>query len=414
MPTYKLFNFNVYPCYSLSSHPHCLEVLHSDPQVTHADQKIAFKHFNTNTRGGLILRMQTIPSTVYHLFLNGQLVNGDQINFRVFNPHPTINLSPEVTIKIGEQDSRSICFRALSAKTNLIISTPKSCLDFAPYSFILHSLEIIPDCLICKGIIEGPTGPIGFQGNPGVQLPAAATGFNGVTGGIGSIGSTGPSGATGPAGNLGFLGPFGPPSDPSALVGNTGPVGFTGSGGAIGSVGPVGSAGPVGTPGGAGTVGPAGSTGSDGPVGSPGDTGITGPQGDNGVLVNTTLGTFTGTWSRSGESPAGATFNWERVGNRVTLNMSAFSSVPSGGEVFVSPLFLVVDSGDFLLPPEIRPAAGNQGFFSIPIIVNGSPQEAIIQIGPGNLILYNSPINPSFAPSDVVDVPELTKTYYTF
>ena len=110
----------------------------------------------------------------------------------------------------------------------------------------------------CGGCCQGPTGPTGPRGCPGLPGPMGPRGCPG------SQGITGPTGAMGPQGYVGPTGPMGP----------TGPAGQAGPAGPTGSTGPMGPAGPMGV---TGATGPAGVTGATGPTGVTGATGPTGP-----------------------------------------------------------------------------------------------------------------------------------------
>ena len=110
----------------------------------------------------------------------------------------------------------------------------------------------------CGGCCQGPTGPTGPRGCPGLPGPMGPRGCPG------SQGITGPTGAMGPQGYVGPTGPMGP----------TGPAGQAGPAGTTGSAGPMGPAGPMGV---TGATGPAGVTGATGPTGVTGATGPTGP-----------------------------------------------------------------------------------------------------------------------------------------
>ena len=110
----------------------------------------------------------------------------------------------------------------------------------------------------CGGCCQGPTGPTGPRGCPGLPGPMGPRGCPG------SQGITGPTGAMGPQGYVGPTGPMGP----------TGPAGQAGPAGTTGSTGPMGPAGPMGV---TGATGPAGVTGATGPTGVTGATGPTGP-----------------------------------------------------------------------------------------------------------------------------------------
>lgn len=98
----------------------------------------------------------------------------------------------------------------------------------------------------CGGCCQGPTGPTGPRGCPGLPGPMGPRGCPG------SQGITGPTGAMGPQGYVGPTGPMGP----------TGPAGQAGPAGTTGSTGPMGPAGPMGVTGATGPTGPAANTNS--------------------------------------------------------------------------------------------------------------------------------------------------------
>ena len=116
----------------------------------------------------------------------------------------------------------------------------------------------------CGGCCQGPTGPTGPRGCPGLPGPMGPRGCPG------SQGITGPTGAMGPQGYVGPTGPMGP-AGPMGVTGATGPAGVTG---ATGPAGVTGATGPAGI---TGATGPAGGTGATGPTGVTGATGPTGP-----------------------------------------------------------------------------------------------------------------------------------------
>lgn len=116
----------------------------------------------------------------------------------------------------------------------------------------------------CGGCCQGPTGPTGPRGCPGLPGPMGPRGCPG------SQGITGPTGAMGPQGYVGPTGPMGP-AGPMGVTGATGPAGVTG---ATGPAGVTGATGPAGI---TGATGPAGVTGATGPTGVTGATGPTGP-----------------------------------------------------------------------------------------------------------------------------------------
>jgi len=122
---------------------------------------------------------------------------------------------------------------------------------------------------IDAGQLQGPQGPAGPQGIPGVQGPA---GNDGATGSQGPAGADGAAGPAGPKGDTGAAGPTGPKGD----------QGITGADGPVGAKGDTGPAGPAGADGATGPAGPtavsadAGNTrvlGTDGLIFTPAGTG---------------------------------------------------------------------------------------------------------------------------------------------
>ena len=130
----------------------------------------------------------------------------------------------------------------------------------------------------CPGL-PGPMGPRGCPGSQGITGPTGAMGPQGYVGPTGPMGPTGPAGQAGPAGTTGSTGPMGP-AGPMGVTGATGPAGVTGAtgpAGVTGATGPAGITGATGPAGVTGATGPAGVTGATGPTGVTGATGPTGP-----------------------------------------------------------------------------------------------------------------------------------------
>lgn len=148
----------------------------------------------------------------------------------------------------------------------------------------------------CGGCCQGPTGPTGPRGCPGLPGPM---GPRGCPGAQGPQGVPGPRGIPGPQGFPGPQGITGP-------TGAMGPQGYVGPTGPIGPTGPTGQAGPIGPTGSTGPMGPAGVTGATGATGPAGVTGATGPTGTAGVTGATGATGITGATGATGATgPAG-------------------------------------------------------------------------------------------------------------
>ena len=113
---------------------------------------------------------------------------------------------------------------------------------------------------------QGESGPVGPQGEPGLQ------GEQGIVGPQGSPGQAGEQGSQGEIGTTGQQGPVGEMGE----TGLQGPQGETGPTGERGLTGPQGQRGP------AGLQGHRGLTGPQGPPGEPGPQGERGPAGPAG------------------------------------------------------------------------------------------------------------------------------------
>jgi hypothetical protein len=177
--------------------------------------------------------------------------------------------------------------------------------------------------------IQGPTGPQGPIGLPGVAGPKGATGATGLAGPAGAKGATG---TAGPAGATGATGPAGP----AGIQGTAGPAGPAGIAGAKGATGPAGPAGVAGAIGAAGPAGAQGLTGLTGPVGPAGPQGAQGPAGADGTgsipanltAVSSLLGT-SGYTGADFEEPATCTLG------DIILSVNAYGSnaLPADGRL---------------------------------------------------------------------------------
>lgn len=411
-PDDKIFNFNLHECFNLHQHLTYIDRLTKDVHLV-LDEMNGTLAWGTNVprkETGIILRMETIPSLIYHLFIKGKTIYGTQVMMRIRNHLPEIYLSPELVWKIGAEETKTVCFRALSHQTDLIMFTDTDCaLPLVPFAYTMTMLNIIPDCIICKGFIEGPTGPGGNQGPVGLTGPdgfIGATGVEGPTGpdGVdGPVGSAGPQGSTGPIGPIGAFGPFGEPGSdlgPTGAQGRTGPFGFMG---AIGSMGTSGDAGLVGPPGAAGFSGTAGFPGNQGSTGAQGPVGIIGPQGAFGVdPVN---GSYISSWNRGGPALAITTITYQIIGNQVTLTVPEFTA---GATLLNSPI-----NGSSNLPAEIQTGGSDFVFFPMLVLIDGSPTMVSFRVGPIQLIIFGAlDAGGLFANTVNVDIPTQSFTYY--
>lgn len=379
----RIFNFNTYQCYdsSLDGHLSYFDVLDCDATI-YVDKKAKTLAWGTNIprkETGVQLRLSTIPGVVYHIFFTGQLTMGNQVFMRIKNRNPILYLTREVTWKIGDQETESVCFRALSHQTDLIMFTDKDCVqDLAPFAFTIFHLNIIPECFMCKGYVEGPPGLSGPQGEPGVVGQPGIT-FTGPSGPTGPSGVEGPTGSLGPQGSdgpIGPIGPIGPPGVQGQQQGNQGPVGRTGQfgfGGQIGALGPTGvqgGIGPRGNPADGMALGPGpdGVTGPTGPQGDPGDIGPTGPA--NGGEVSS--GSFVIEFVRNPPGPppdppepvlVTTSIEYDQIGNQVTITILGFvvgaggldnvpitgfpivaGIIPGGGPRILNPIITISDT----------------------------------------------------------------------
>jgi len=425
----RIFNFNTHQCYdsTIDGHLGYFDVLDCDTTI-YVDNKAKTLAWGTNIprkETGVQLRLSTIPGVVYHMFFTGQLTLGNQVFLRIKNRNPIIYLSSEITWKIGDQESKTACFRALSHQTDLIIFTDTDCVqDLAPFAFTVFHLTIIPECYMCKGYIEGPPGLAGPQGAPGVSGTPGIT-FTGPSGPIGPSGIEGPTGSTGPQGALGLTGPQGPVGPvgvqgiqpgPDGSQGPTGPYGFFGAVGALGPTGAQGSVGPIGTPApGVGLgPGPDGETGDPGPMGDLGHIGPTGPT-NSGTI---TSGSFMIAFRRDVPGPPQpalgvTTVFYEKIGSEVTLKVCEFTVGAGGASSPISSDSFSSVADPFVAAGGIGPSAGPR-IYPVNIILNGTPTLIMFTItgGVGSFIFYRTLSQvASFLNTDVVEFPSVSLTY---
>jgi hypothetical protein len=417
--TPKIFNFNFNKCYdsTMDGHLEFFDILNTYATVF-LDKKSKTLAWGTNiprVETGVQLRMSTIPGMIYHVFVTGQLFLGNEIFLRIKNHNPVLYLNSDATFKIGTDESKSFCFRALSHQTDLIMITPVDCsLPLAPFGFTLKYLTIIPDCFMCKGYIDGPTGLIGPAGEPGSR------GKNGLIF-IGPVGPAGPEGIIGESGTTGLDGPPGPPGPrgPIGLMGSpslmTGPQGFPGPEGPTGFMGIIGSRGQEGQPGRVGTVGLQGAAniviGATGATGSTGEIGFTGHTGDPGAIIaDFEHASYTAELFRGNISPVAIIdIQNQRTGNMVTVDIPEFTAGSSGVS---SPIV-----SDLSVPVSIQPSTKNYILCTVIVTGNEPPTppnalSCIIQFGPSVIIIYKGLTTQSFLATDDILFPNQSFTYF--
>lgn len=191
-------------------------------------------------------------------------------------------------------------------------SGPSFWVDSSGSVHVFSNAQIELYVLVADGLIAGPAGPTGPQGNTGLIGPTGPTGERGEQGLLGPTGPIGPTGSTGLVGPTGLVGATGPvgPTGPTGAQGATGLLGPTGPTGATGLIGPTGPTGIQGLPGPTGPVGPIGPTGLNGPTGptgSIGPTGLVGPTGNTGVSVEEIEISFLQDVGLGGDSTIGPT-----------------------------------------------------------------------------------------------------------
>ncbi len=412
----KIFNFNFHKCYdsTLDGHLEFFDILNTYATIF-LDKKAKTLAWGTNiprVETGVQLRLSTIPGVIYHVFITGQLFLGNEICLRIKNHNPVLYLNSDSIFKIGADESKSFCFRALSHQTDLIMITPVDCaMPLAPFGFTLKYLTIIPDCFMCKGYVEGGTGIAGPPGEPGplgkpgllIPGPAGPEGPIGLTGPQGSLGLTGPIGSVGPRGPLGLTGNPSITPGPEGFEGDQGATGFMGIIGALGDQGFLGPVGPEGMIGEANTtVGPTGPTG---PTGITGPTGGTGPDGP--LTTNAETGEFTVEFYRGEPDPVQiVNIQYQKLNNMVTISIPAFTAGPTG---FGVPLLSTV-----ILPVSIQPSVKNYILCTAILTTSPNPPvptSCLLQFGPGVLFIYRDLVTSGFSAVESIFFPSQSFTF---
>lgn len=387
-PDNKLFNFNLHECFELKHHLTFFNQLTDTTQLV-LDIPNGTLGWSTNSNNtnlnGIILQMETIPSFVYHVFITGRTLFGSKIIMRISNHTPELYLTSPSIWKIGTEETHSVCFRALSNRTDLILFTDPSfafdkqllsnhCYPLNPFAFTMNNLTIIPDNFMCQGYMTGPTGatgptgPIGPTGPDGLNFPGP-TGTTGPTGPLG-IGNQGVQGAEGNRGLQGFNGSIGAVSTITGPQGLQGLLGFNGISGAIGNLGLVGY------------------------------DGYQGPTGYDGIE-----GSFNVNWTRGDDTVIATTLlSYKKVGLQVTLTIPTFTSNPviSNGTLNSSNNF----------PTPIRTNI-SLFFYVLGIaIINSVATTMLFKIGPDSIIIYKTLESTSyFVSSDTIVIPTQSFTY---
>ena len=98
MSTAPIFNFNENDTFELTNDEDILyfRPLTPDTQLilNQVNNTVAFHYNNSRTPGGIFVRLGTIPSEVYHIFITGQTIIGNEIDMWVQNNCPELNLGP--------------------------------------------------------------------------------------------------------------------------------------------------------------------------------------------------------------------------------------------------------------------------------------------------------------------------------
>jgi len=373
-PDDRIFNFNLNECFELKHNMRFFTPLTNDAELIydHQNSTLAWSTNVPLAETGIILRMETIPSSVYHVFIKASTLLGPKLIMRVRNRTPELNLTTESVWKIGTEETHSVCFRALTNETDLvIINEVDCCLPVVPFAFIMNNLTIIPDCFMCQGFLLGPTGPTGFTG----QSP---------------FGPSGPQGLEGPQGPLG--------------TGDQGFIGFQGFTGATGNKGIRGTTSTItGSQGAQGAIGFAGISGAIGANGVDGFQGSQGLQGYSG-----TQGTFVVSWtvgSNTSVPVATSNITYEKIGLSVTLTVPTFIVGMLGTNSALN--------GSMNFPSEIRTTTNKFMYLPGLIYVNATAMSNTFQLGPNRIIIYKT-LDPTsfFSGTDYINIPTQTFTYY--
>lgn len=406
------FNFNIFDCYDLHEHWNFWDKITDEVQLTKNENRVSFRYDDRFKSSGIILRMTTIPSEIYHLFITGQVINGYQVFLRVRNRNPVLYLSPEITWKIGHEETRTACFRALSHHTDIIIFTDVNCsINLSPFVFTISSMHIIPDCLMSKGFISGPTGVVGTQGLQGAQGPSGGEigGPQGVTGMTGSQGAIGNQGSVGDVGSQGDQGALGLVGEASMTLGFQGLQGAQGESGIIGPLGPMG---PQGFQGLAGFMGIMGDMGFMGNVGMQGFMGFPGPMGPQGVTGpqafidggNVNRGGEFISFSRGITPVVASVFIYYQItGDSVTVRIPPFITGPSTPAAALTAL----------ISAPLNTSVGKQVRYPVTISVDGVERTVAMDIGPGAINIYAdiSGLAGVFGALQTIETRNMTFTY---
>lgn len=398
-----IFNFNLNECFSLSGNPQNIRYFQPLNNVTQVvgdpnNGIIGFRYNNSKNPGGLILKLGTIPGEVYHIFITGQVVIGNLVQMRVKNNCPEINLYCPQQWQMGCAEVRTMCFIPIGHQTDLTFSTDTHCFcNLAPYEFLISSLDIIPDSLMCQGYIEGPTGatgatgPLGPRGRVGPASGTPIVGFIGPPGPQGLQGFQGALGPQGARGNINILGPLGPP-------GERGPDNF--------------QPGPTGPTGIAGSVGPLGTGGTIGIIGPTGPTGVSSFR-TSGSSPNVIIGTVLVSWFRGSNTAVANNVVLSYQVTRSVVNLRILQFVSVGSTVNGIPVQAALTSQT--LPADIRTSSGSESYFPCIIQVNGVTKQSAIKIGPQTITIYSDiQRSTAFLYDAVVFIPTQTFVYRIF
>lgn len=357
-----IFNFAINDAFYLSQDASYVTAFPGTEMVIGVNNVVGFIVNKNIKQGGVFIKLGTVPSDTYHVFVTGKLLLGSRVEMNIYNVDPEMRLSqPQTWFMSTSNNLKTVSFKALTYQTIITFKTYEDiCLNYSPFEFILSQLTILSDQIILPGYFDAPTGPVGPTGPQGIAIP----------------GPTGPTGPTGWA---------------SMIVGPTGleegPVGPTGEPGKIGKIGKIGYA---------GEQGPMGPEGIMGPPGVRGAAGPTGPSTDVILDLTQQVDWFRGSLLVLENSP----IYYQKTNDQVVLSIDAFS-------------FFNADPTNGILNSSILPADIQSPItIRYPCIIelNGVNVQSVLDISNKIFIYKNLSLN-RFLSTDSVGFPMQTFTY---